>query len=127
MIECYPYKVTAKDTPYWIPVILFKRCFDQHDFICNRVAKTVVDAYSNNWFYTNPDGRLMYELATVQIVSGKTQFISGRHRTSVLIKHIDPLPIALYKNALTFAGELNLEPIDLSKSIYLPSLQMRDY
>lgn len=127
MTECFAYTVTNLDTAYWVPVADFVRHFDQNDLINNRNAKTVIDAYSTEWFYSKPDGTLHYELPTIHIVLGKTQFISGRHRTSVLLKHIDPMPMAFCQNALPLASELELEKMDLSKIIMLPSLPMRKY
>ncbi|MEL0583849.1 MAG: hypothetical protein AAES65_03050 [Candidatus Thiodiazotropha sp. (ex. Lucinoma kazani)] len=127
MIECYPYTVTDLDTGYWVPVEEFLCHFDQEDLINNRDAKNVVDAYSHEWFYSKVDENLMFELPTIHMVSDKTQFISGRHKTSVLLKHLDILPIAFYQNALPLANSLKLKPIDLSKSIELPSLPMRNY
>jgi hypothetical protein len=126
MIEIYPYTVTDLDTAYWVPVDKFLRNFDQNDFICNRNAKNVDDAYSSAWFYQG-DGKLMFELATIHMVSGKTQFFSGRHRISVLIKHLDILPIAFSQNAISFASSMELKLMDLSTSIQLPSLPVKNY
>lgn len=127
VIKCYPYTVVNSDTAYWVPVGEFVRHFDQGDLIKNRDAKDMVDAYSNDWFYTTENEALMFELATIQLINGKTQFISGRHRISVLILHMNLLPIAFCQNAIVLAEQLKLELIDLSKPIELPLLSIRSF
>lgn len=110
-----------------LPMHCHQREFDQKDFIGNRSAKSVEDVYSNKWFYRKDDGKLMFELATIHLVSGQTQFISGRHRISVLIQHMESIPIAFCQNAVSFANSLGLEIMDLSKSICLPSRPMKNF
>ncbi|MGL6160802.1 hypothetical protein [Microbulbifer sp.] len=66
-------------------------------------------------------------LPTVQLISGVTQFINGRHRTAVLLKKIDRIPMAFVaRGALDLAKKLGLEPVALNEHIELPDLPMVD-
>jgi hypothetical protein len=92
-MRCLPSLTLNSDTPYWIPQKAFLEHFDQEDFFY-RDLKLVPASYLAAWFDTPEDGITRFLLPTVQFVSGKTQFISGRHRTAVLLPHMQNLLIA---------------------------------
>lgn len=128
---CLPYVTVATDEPFWVPRAIFFEHFDQDDFLC-RESVDVAPSYVASWFYTPEDGKRRFELPTVCFVAGKTEFISGRHRTAVLLPHLDNLPIAF---SLLRYGEpdeslrrlldpLRLIPMKFDEWIELPDLPL---
>jgi len=93
MIICFPGVGLRTDVPYWVTKEQFYNYFDQDDFNC-REEKTTTAVYLEKWFYMDEDGKKYFILPTVQFVNGKTQFINGRHRTSVIINYMDEIPIS---------------------------------
>ena len=122
-MNCHPYVKKESDKPYWVPIKVFQENFCQKDFLCRDVID-VVDEYRSNWFF-EIDGRTCFEIPPVDIINGRTEFISGRHRTAVLCKHITVLPIAFAEgDALSYAVSLGLAPISMTEPISLPDLQI---
>ena len=123
MIFCYPDMTRDSDKPYWVPLDVFEQRFDQDDYLC-RDLKHVPDQYLSNWFHEEQDGRRFFILPTVYIISGRTEFISGRHRTAVLSRHLQELPIAFAEGlAQDFAASLGLCPIPMDQPFALPDLR----
>jgi hypothetical protein len=127
MFECKFYCKGSEDIAYWVSVSDFRRHFDQHDFTENREAKRVIEAYSKNWFYTDSGGVKLFELPAVSVIDEKTQFISGRHRVSVLLNYLDFIPIAFASSAMNLASTLNLKTIDRKETIELPELPFENF
>jgi hypothetical protein len=127
MLKCKSYVKGTEDSAYWVPVNYFLEYFDQNDFNEYRDAKTVSNAYSEKWFYTDGNKEKVFELPTVCVIDENTQFISGRHRVAVLIKHLSVLPIAFAPSALDFVQRLNLKLIDRGATIELPELPIVKY
>ena len=94
-MRCLPWTNLASDRPYWVSRAVFFKFFDQSDFAA-RVCSEVEPRYRSDWFPPTNSEPLHFELPTVQFVGGKTQFISGRHRTAVLIQYLNDLPLALF-------------------------------
>ena len=92
-MQCTPFLTTAGDTAFWIPRKLFCKQFDQNDFN-RRESKSIFPAYLLHWFEPTGNFAKSFVLPTVHFVSGKTQFINGRHRTAVLLMHMENIPIA---------------------------------
>jgi hypothetical protein len=126
---CLPYVTVATDKPFWVPKSTFFEHFDQNDFLC-RESVDITSSYLASWFYTSADGKRRIELPTVHFVAGKTQFISGRHRTAVLLPHLDSLPIAFSllrydepdDSLRKILDPMNLTPLNLEELIELPDL-----
>lgn len=119
----------SSDEPFWVPRSVFYQHFDQDDFLC-RESIDVVSSYLASWFYIPEDGKLRFELPAVHFVAGKTQFINGRHRTAVLLSHLDTLPIAFLllrcglpdRQARQLLEHMDVSPIKLDEWIELPDL-----
>jgi hypothetical protein len=127
MLICKFYSNGANDIAYWVSVSDFRKHFNQYDFIENRDAKTIIEAYSEKWFFTDSLGATVFELPAVSVIDGKTQFLSGRHRVSVLINYVEFLPIAFSPSAKNLARNLNFKAIDTTKTIELPELPFKKY
>ncbi len=83
----------SSDEPYWVARESFMAHFDQADFLYREHVE-VVPAYLDAWFTRTSTQTRGFLLPSVQFTGGKTQFISGRHRTAVLLPHLDELPVA---------------------------------
>ena len=126
-MRCLPALTVSSDQPYWVPRQSFFEQFDQEDFRC-RESTEVAYAYLADWFGSSPDGVPRFLLPAVQFIGGKTQFISGRHRTAVLLPYLWELPMAFTR--LNHPDEgflrcLNLRPLALHEFIELPDLPTR--
>lgn len=123
-MKCIPALTLDTDSPFWVERDLFKREFDQVDF-CFRDQELIESNYSRHWFYFDKEGRSRFLLPTVNLISGRTQFINGRHRTAVLLDQMDRIPIAFAHGCeMTFAIRLGLEPVSTCQNIELPDLQI---
>jgi hypothetical protein len=129
MMICLPYVTVVTDEPFWVPKTIFFEHFDQNDFLC-RESVDVTSSYLASWFYTPDDGKRRFELPAVHFVSGKTQFINGRHRTAVLLPYLDNLPIAFSFSSYGIPDDslrrlinpMGLIPLNLGEQINLPDL-----
>lgn len=125
-MRCLPYVDLPSDAPWWVAKSAFLEYFDQNDFLWRQV-KDVTDAYFEDWFHDGPDQTLYFEIPPVSVINGKTQFISGRHRTAVLLRHLERVPLAF---AMRDIGEADTEwiqrvalsPIAIDTLIELPDL-----
>jgi hypothetical protein len=125
-MKCIPELTIESDRAFWLSRDIFEREFDQQDFYC-RNSQRVDRNYSRHWFHKDSQGNLCFQIPTVQIVSGATQFINGRHRTAVLFQEIDRLPIAFTVGpAQEMARRLGLEQLSVAEAIELPDLPLVD-
>jgi hypothetical protein len=92
-MRCFPDLGLSSDMAFWVTREAFLKHFDQADFLC-RKSEDVAPSFLAAWFHTPGDGTTRFLLPTVQFVTGKTQFINGRHRTAVLLPYLENLPIA---------------------------------
>jgi len=124
-MRCFPLTVAARDEPFWVPKKVFCAHFDLDDLKCREVINTTA-AYYPKWITSAENGALLFELPTVMFISGKTQFISGRHRTAVLLSYLDAMPIAFAEVMPGNEGRpiwfQCLRPVDRTKTIELPDL-----
>lgn len=120
-MECLPSVALDTDCPYWISREEFFRGFDQADFQCRNV-QDVTSAYLDDWFLTSGSKKYFY-LPTVQLVASGTQFISGRHRTVVLLRYLEEIPVAFETRfGKSVPSHIAMRKLDLSQSIVLPDL-----
>lgn len=111
------------DKAFWVPVDVLLAEFDSED-LKQRDVIDVVPAFHEAWFEKTDQGNAFIP-PVVQIVSGRTQFINGRHRTAVLMKHLPELPISFaFANPAVrkWVEALNLRPIDEAEFVELPDL-----
>lgn len=120
-MECLPLVALDTDIPFWISRKAFFHGFDQSDFRCRHV-QDVEPAYLSDWFHTSAN-KTYFRLPTVQLVSSGTQFISGRHRTTVLFRYMDEVPVAFETRfGKSAPSNILMRPLDLEKTIVLPDL-----
>jgi hypothetical protein len=125
-MKCIPALTVDTDKIFWVTRDVFEREFDQRDFH-RRDSQAVDRNYSRHWFHEDSQGRLWFRVSTVQIVSGATQFINGRHRTAVLFRETARIPIAFTAGpAQEFADRLGLEQVSIGEPIGLPDLPVVD-
>ena len=121
-----PFLTLTSDEPYWVTRETFLSAFDQEDFKFREVLG-IHHAYLSDWFHTQEKEKVFFSIPTVSIVSGKTQFINGRHRTAVLLAHLEEIPIAFAMNHLMpdarrVAESIPKRPLSLSEPFFLPDL-----
>ena len=68
-------------------------CVDPEDFAC-RESQSVEDYYRADWFYFEPEGPF-FSPPAFYLKRGRAFFINGRHRTVLLARHLELLPMAL--------------------------------
>ncbi len=126
-MRCLPDVALPSDMPFWVSRNAFVEHFDQEDFLC-RGAKEVEHCYLPEWFHEHA-GITRFLLPTVQFIGGKTQFISGRHRTAVLLTYLKELPMSfscINKPPQAFFDRSGLRPLSLQSLIELPDLPRID-
>lgn len=120
---CIPALNCTTDIAYWITKDSFFKYFDQEDFKCRKVLN-VSQAYLDDWFYSPNDRISFFYLPVFTLTKdGKTHFISGRHRTAVILPDIDELPISFATPMFGVTNLLNYldkRPLDLKELIELP-------
>jgi hypothetical protein len=128
-LRCLPYVNLPTDAPWWVAKSAFLEHFDQNDFLCRHI-KSVTDAYLKEWFHGGPDETRYFNIAPVSVINGKTQFISGRHRTAVLLAHLERIPLSFAMRDIRDADRdwihsVALTPIDTHTLIDLPNLPIK--
>ena len=122
-MQCRVDITAAGDRPFLIKREEFMHCVDEKDLAC-RDSATVLDQYLATWFHWN-DGECFFNLPAFYLRNGRALFINGRHRTILLSRHLDRLPMALTQ--LDHASESTLEnlvarPLSEGEVIFLPDL-----
>lgn len=127
---CLPMVHLDTDIPFWVSRVSFLQHFDQDDFRCRKV-QSVIDAYLEDWFHIDPAGRRHFKIPPVSVHSARTQFISGRHRTAVLLRHLEHVPLSFDFRDISQVDKDWLHrvvecPVDLTADIVLPDLPIMD-
>lgn len=125
-----PYVDHPDDEPFWISKAVFATYFDQDDLVKMRHVERVSSTYRPEWFPL-VDGARRFQLPIVSFVSGRTQFINGRHRTAVLLDYLEDLPFALVASHLgqleqRLRAAIPKRALELSRPIQLPDLPFLD-
>jgi hypothetical protein len=121
---CFPWKDQDRDVPYWVSRQTFLSLLDQDDFEF-RDCLDVLPRYRSNWFFRHEAGKLFFILPVVQCVNGRTQFINGRHRTAVLLRYLERVPLALmtpFRMNEEGLKQITGHPLNLSEPLDLPNL-----
>lgn len=120
-MQCLPATSLDTDIAFWVSREEFLRSFDQSDFLCRNVMD-VQDAYLRAWFHSAGSNTYFF-IPPVQIVSGKTQFLSGRHRTAVLLRHLDEVPVSFETRfGKAVPSHISMRRLDMTKPMTLPDL-----
>lgn len=130
-MRCLPYVHFAHRYSLVGRQICFPLHFDQQDFMYRQVA-SVVDAYLEEWFHDGPAGTRYFKIPPVSVINGKTQFISGRHRTAVLLRHLECIPLSFHMRKISDADtdwirRIALSPIETDTLFALPDLPIRPH
>lgn len=128
-MRCLPYVHLDSDAPWWVSKSSFFAHFDQRDFMC-RTNTQVVDAYLEDWFHDGPAGTRFFKIPPVSVIHGRTQFISGRHRTAVLLEHLERIPVSfdmryIHDEDTGWIRRIAVAPISLQTLMELPDLPVR--
>jgi hypothetical protein len=125
LVRCLPDVTVASDCPIWVRRDVFYAHFDQEDFHCREV-ECVQQAYLADWFHSPEPGRTYFNLPAFQILQGRTQFISGRHRVAVLLNYLTVLPMAVVRaddgKSRALLGRVTERSLSLGEYIDLPDL-----
>ena len=127
-MKCKLDLTTHSDMPYWVNWIAFMRHVDRED-LARRESKKVVDCYLSSWFHRGQNGIYFFNPPAFYLDKGQALFINGRHRTVLLSRYLEVLPMALTQ--MDSASESVLREIvqggiDLDEVFVLPDLPMRD-
>jgi hypothetical protein len=128
-MRCLPYVHLDSDAPWWVSKSSFFAHFDQTDFMSRKNAQ-VVDAYLEDWFHAASAGTRFFKIPPVSVTHGRTQFISGRHRTAVLLGHLERIPVSfdmryIHDEDREWILRIALAPIQTDTLIELPDLPIR--
>jgi hypothetical protein len=102
-------------------------CVDAKDFAC-RESAIVQDYYLADWFYCE-NGQRFFNLPAFYLKKGCAFFINGRHRTVVLARYLELLPMALTQIDNESEGLLERlveRPLADGDPIVLPDLPIID-
>lgn len=95
---CFPELAVPSDRPYWIRRAGFQEVVHHDNYLCRDVQRVHAMAYLDEWFVDEgPGSRLRFRLPAVYLDGGRIKFINGRHRTAVLVEHMELLPMAFSK------------------------------
>lgn len=97
-MDCRVSITAALDRPYLVKREEFMRCVDQNDLAC-RESDIVQNVYLTDWVY-NANGYCYFKLPTFFLMEGRAFFINGRHRTILLSRFLDLLPMAFAPDPL---------------------------
>jgi hypothetical protein len=117
-------ELTARsDRPYWVKWLDFKRCLVEEDFAC-RESTIIQPCYLWAWF-SKHDGERFFNPPAFCLEGGWARLINGCHRTALLVKYLDVLPMALTRIDRESEAVLHgivLREIGLDEVIALPDL-----
>jgi hypothetical protein len=129
-MRCLSHVSLETDVPYWVSKSSFLQHFDQDDFNRHRKIKSVINAYLEDWFFVDAAGTRFFKIPPVSVVSGRTQFIGGRHRIAVLLKYLDRIPLAFATRDISDADRAWVDSIvaariEFDEVLELPDLPIR--
>ena len=128
-MHCLPVVNLDTDVPFWISRSSFSQHFNQRDFMC-RDVEHVVDAYLEEWFYSDANGNRCFLIPPVSVRRKVTEFISGRHRTAVLLRYLESVPLSFDSRFTTrdeedWVWSIASGPVNKGAHIELPALPIR--
>jgi hypothetical protein len=84
----------AQDKLYLIKLSEFMRIVDREDLEA-RESESIKNAYHKYWFVEGENGIHAFHAPEFYLLNGIANFINGRHRTVLLNRHLDVMPMAL--------------------------------
>ena len=82
------------DVAAWISRKTFMANVDPEDLTC-RESEDVADWYHPDWFRPDENGYLCFTPPAFEFRGGRLRGINGRHRTVLLFRHMDFIPMLL--------------------------------
>src|SRR3954462_8214036 len=92
-MRCRVDLTVASDRPYLVRRDSFMKIVDPWDFAC-RESAVVRDAFLHDWFRRDGD-YLAFNPPAFYLKDGIARFINGRHRTVLLFRYMQVVPMAL--------------------------------
>ena len=111
---CLPEITASADRPIWIRRDDFLRFVHVQNYLCRDVQQVHPNAYLTDWFRPLEHGGVSFSLPSVYLKDGRIAFINGRHRTAVLIEHLELLPMAITNADADKALFNNIKQSDLN-------------
>jgi hypothetical protein len=124
---CQPQIIKSTDRPFWIKREDFQRLVHIQNYMCREEQYVYPNAYLNEWFGP-PDGKGIrsFSVPAVWLKGGRITFINGRHRTAVLVEHLEILPMALTNDAgddhESLFNSIKHSDLNLNDLIQIPDL-----
>jgi hypothetical protein len=84
----------AQDEYYLINVIKFMSIVDEN-YLAQNESMEIIDTFHKYWFSRNGENEILFHPPEFYLEKGVARFINGRHRTLVLYKHMNEIPMAL--------------------------------
>jgi hypothetical protein len=118
----------AEDEFYLIQVEKFMSIVDQWN-LAQRASEAIEDAYHEHWFTQRADGSRLFHAPEFYLTKGVAKFINGRHRTLLLSKHLEQIPMALTNmdGFPVFAAKPHPESIEVLKQISVRKLSGSEF
>jgi len=95
-MKCLAEVTAESDTPYWVRRDAFLSVVDHADFEC-RDSLVIQPRYLSTWFSGSNGGKSYFILPAFYLERGRAFFINGRHRTALLLQHLQLVPMSLTK------------------------------
>ena len=115
------------DRPFWIKGVELLLRVDQEDFACRE--SQIKPVYLANWFYSTTGGERRFLLPAFYLKRGRVYFVNGRHRTALLLDHLDLLPMSLADvdvDSCAILARIVDKELDPEEQFELPDLPIVD-
>lgn len=124
-LRCLPEITVSTDSPIWIKRDNFLRLVHVQNYMCRDVQQIYPDAYLTDWFRPSEHGDAsFFSLPSAFLKDGRISFINGRHRTAVLVEHLELLPMAITNadDDKPFFNSIKQSDLNLGAPIEIPDL-----
>lgn len=130
-------KTTDSDRLILVRSDTFLQCVDKLDFEC-RSSEVINDLYQRSWFFSYNDEPYFIPPA-IYILNGKILFLNGRHRTTLLARHLEVFPVLVgnldmdhcgrtaRESSLEMLEKIKLGEIQEHSNFNLPDLDFGDF
>jgi len=119
-----------RDKPYWVNRKKFCKYVDPNN-LALRDSKKVEKCYHSGWFIKRENKPWYFEPARFYFDNRRILFLNGRHRTILLSRYLDVLPMAkiwgTYPTCQNIWNEVKEREIELEEEFQLPDLLIRDF
>ena len=123
-MECKIDITAITDLAAWVSRKAFMVNVDPGDLAC-RESEKVADWYHPDWFRSDENGESYFTPPAFEFRAGCLRGINGRHRTVLLFRHMDVIPMLLVlpnRWPSEKLVEIMLREIEDSETVVLPDL-----